>query len=346
MVSRKVHCRLLSAFAGAGLVALAAAPGWSRADTRVLQPGQTIVDAEQPGVVRGVVVDEDDRPVGGLVVVLHRPRATSSRSFPEPWVADTAGDGRALAKVQTDARGRFSFEGLAPSRYTVQPRRSGIGGGTAHLVVTREEPTAEVNLRVSLGGVVTGTVVGEDGSPLDYVTVFLTGLDLGNGLNSLGEESADRFSTKADGRFALLGLPRGIAHIQVGRRDLGWGVPAVLDMREDRVLEDVTIVLEADPSTGGSRGSGVVGIGLSPSPAGIVVREVVDGSPAARGGVRALDLVAAIDGRPTRFMTLFEFRSRCRGEVGKDVTLSLVRPDGSRKEVTLTRVVDTWSDRR
>ena len=320
-------------------------PDASQGDTRVLQPGQTVVDESEPGVVRGTVLDEDERPVGGLVVVLHRPSATASRTFPEPWIADVSAEGVAVQSVATDPRGRFSFEGLAPSRYTVKPRRSSVGGGTAHLVVTREQPTATTTLRISLGGVVAGVVVGPDGAPLKRASVFLAGLDLGDGLNRLGEPRPERVRTGEDGRFVLLGVPRGIVHVQTARWEWGWAPPQVLDMRSERVHTDVRLVLERETDGLAFNGPAGVGIGLDFTPAGPVVERVYEGSPAEAEGVRSLDLIRAVDGRPTRFMTPEEFRSRCRGAADTKVVLSIVRPDGSRHEIEIVRAVDPWGER-
>jgi hypothetical protein len=318
--------------------------GTAAAQVRVLQPGQTVVDSEQPGVVRGTVVDENDDPVGGLVVILHRPAVEEGRVYPEPWVAETGGEGRALAKVSSDAEGRFSFEGLSPSRYRVRPRRSGIGAGTANLAVTKDSPVASVTLRVELGGVVSGIVLDADGQPKDRASVFLVGLDLGDGLNRIGDRPPDRVRTGKDGRFVLLGIPRGIAHVQVAVWQWGWAPPTVFDMREDRVVPGVELTVIEEPGVLAFNGSAGVGVGLDFTPAGPVVDKVYPGSPAELGGVHALELIRAVNGRPTRFMSSEEFRARCRGGADTTVTLSLVRPDGTAKEVVLIRSLDPWSE--
>ena len=56
----------------------------------------------------------------------------------------------------------------------------------------------------------------------------------------------------------------------------------------------------------------------------------LDGSPAARAGVRPGDFIRAIDGAPTRFMSSIEGQRLLRGEPGSTVTISLIR--GSTQE--------------
>ena len=56
----------------------------------------------------------------------------------------------------------------------------------------------------------------------------------------------------------------------------------------------------------------------------------LDGSPAARAGVRPGDFIRAIDGAPTRFMSSIEGQRLLRGEPGSPVTISLIR--GSTQE--------------
>jgi carboxyl-terminal processing protease len=50
-----------------------------------------------------------------------------------------------------------------------------------------------------------------------------------------------------------------------------------------------------------------------------------DGSPAARAGLRTGDYVRAIDGRPTRDMSVFEGARRLQGPIGSTVTLTVIR---------------------
>ena len=63
-----------------------------------------------------------------------------------------------------------------------------------------------------------------------------------------------------------------------------------------------------------------------------------DGSPAARAGLQTGDYVRAIDGRPTRDMSVFEGSRLLRGAVGSKVVLTVIRGNAAEpREVPLVR---------
>lgn len=63
-----------------------------------------------------------------------------------------------------------------------------------------------------------------------------------------------------------------------------------------------------------------------------------DGSPAAKAGLRTGDYVRAIDGRPTRDMSVFEGNRILRGKPGSAVTLTIIRGNAAEPhEVPLVR---------
>lgn len=63
-----------------------------------------------------------------------------------------------------------------------------------------------------------------------------------------------------------------------------------------------------------------------------------DGSPAARAGLRTGDYVRAIDGKPTREMSVFEGTRLLRGQPGSRVTLTIIRGNAAEPhEVPLVR---------
>jgi carboxyl-terminal processing protease len=63
-----------------------------------------------------------------------------------------------------------------------------------------------------------------------------------------------------------------------------------------------------------------------------------DGSPAAKAGVKAGDIILRVDGEDVTSLPLNEIVSRIRGPEGTEVVLSLLRPDENRSlEVTIVR---------
>ena len=71
----------------------------------------------------------------------------------------------------------------------------------------------------------------------------------------------------------------------------------------------------------------------------LVVVSPIDGSPAKKAGLLAGDVITAVDGSSLDGLTPNEARERIRGAKGTDVTLSLVRDDGTRLDMTITRDV-------
>src|SRR5439155_10054539 len=65
-----------------------------------------------------------------------------------------------------------------------------------------------------------------------------------------------------------------------------------------------------------------------------------DGSPAAKAGLRTGDYVRAIDGKPTREMSVFEGMRALRGAAGAKVSVTIIRGNANDPHVVeLTREV-------
>ncbi len=63
-----------------------------------------------------------------------------------------------------------------------------------------------------------------------------------------------------------------------------------------------------------------------------------DGSPAQKAGLRTADTIRAIDGKPTRDMSVFEGTRALRGKAGSKVTLTIIRGNAADPhEVVLVR---------
>lgn len=71
----------------------------------------------------------------------------------------------------------------------------------------------------------------------------------------------------------------------------------------------------------------------------IVVRQLVAGGPAHRGGIRVGDIITHIDGKPTKgsdFRHMVDYR--LRGEAGTKVQINILRPGEKRPRIfILTR---------
>ena len=104
------------------------------------------------------------------------------------------------------------------------------------------------------------------------------------------------------------------------------------------------LFLGTSPS-GGLENPGTVGVQVVPVATGeIVVLQVVNGSPADKGGLLPGDLIVAVDGRPLRGTDFEEvMRTSLWGETGSSVSLEWKRPGtpGIRTTVLTRTTIDT-----
>ena len=118
----------------------------------------------------------------------------------------------------------------------------------------------------------------------------------------------------------------------------------------DAIGDPYTLYLDSDymrdlnDTTSGSFG----GVGLSISkaaestpskPAYVEVASPIEDTPGAKAGIQAGDLISAIDGLPTPNMTMNEVLSHLRGEIGTPVTVTILRGNSMKFDVTLIRAL-------
>ncbi|HXE91703.1 MAG TPA: S41 family peptidase [Terriglobales bacterium] len=85
-------------------------------------------------------------------------------------------------------------------------------------------------------------------------------------------------------------------------------------------------------------GKGNIGATLSKRFGYAAVISVIPGGPAAKAGVEGGDIIEAIDGRSTREMSLAEIQNLMPGQVGSNITFSIVRARRNEpQKITVTR---------
>ena len=80
-----------------------------------------------------------------------------------------------------------------------------------------------------------------------------------------------------------------------------------------------------------------IGVEVGQKNGKLTVIAPIDGTPAAKAGIRSGDYIAAIDGVDSRSLTVDEAVSKIRGEKGTKVKLTIVRGSEQPKEIEITR---------
>ncbi len=244
-------------------------------------PGRWSVSASSPGYrpaeVTGVDVAEGETKEG-VVLQLKKGAAVSGRVL-DPrkgtgvpnasvsWSEDGGGPGMGILAgfgggqnaQTTDADGRFRFDGLAAGKVNLTARHPDFLD-TSKTIDVKEEDESTVDLTLSIGGSLAGTVVGKDGrTPVAGAEVELD--DQGGSSRFGGGDS-----TRADGSGNFL-----FEHLKAGRyrvtarSNAGSSAPKEVVLAESQRLDGVLLEMAT----------------------GALVRGTVSGLPAGRrGGVR------------------------------------------------------------
>ncbi|MEJ0073740.1 MAG: S41 family peptidase [Candidatus Saccharibacteria bacterium] len=159
-----------------------------------------------------------------------------------------------------------------------------------------------------------GQFTGETGLPssLDYSSV-----------NQIYDALRTNYNGKLTESQVLAGLKHGLA-----------------ESADDPYTEYFTPA-EAKDFNGELQGQSLTGIGAEldqDSQGDIIVMSPLDGSPAAKAGLQAKDIIATIDGQSTAGMSINDAVDKIRGTKGTKVTLGVVRGD---QQLTFTITRDT-----
>ena len=304
-------------------------------------PGEAVVEPGQVGVIDGRAFDpEAEQPAAGLLVALHLPSGAADRTWPEPWVYEPGEEARPIATVRTDADGRFRFAGLASGDYEVRVADHSLERSRVAASIRGASMQRTVELAVRQGGTARGRVVDAAGAPLVDFWVLAVGVDLGDGLNALDDAAGPVYTrSDAEGRFTLRPLPTGEVYIQAALRPYGYSLPVAHPIRSGEEIDGLEIVVPDERALleRRRRSDGGVGIRIDFGPAGPSVSSLIEGMGAKDAGLLAGDLVVEVAGRSTGFMTPVEFTDRCRGELGSEVRLRVVRDGGEPFDVSIVR---------
>jgi hypothetical protein len=201
----------------AGLFALTLATGVAQEPPPA---GQTPPQGRGQGAGRlgrqGAARDRAQLPKGSAVIAGRVLTADTGRPVKRARVV-VAGGGRGGRTATTDDQGRYRIEELGAGNYMVTASKTGfvdsvfgqrrpLQPGTP-VVVAEAQAIANIDLRLTRGGVITGRLMDEDGEPLARAIVTVQRYRYVSGERQLTPAGADQ--TDDRGQYRVFGLPPG-----------------------------------------------------------------------------------------------------------------------------------------
>ncbi len=184
--------------------------------------------------VKGRVVDAtSNAPVANASVTI---TAAGARPGPGAVMTDAAG-----GDVTSDADGRFEIEGVAKGRQPLHVTHPDYTDVTQTVQVGEDGATVEV--RMTAGGVLTGTVASESGQPVPGANVALVQAGNGGGFGPGGGAGAQTNVTDTAGafRFDHLGAGRYRVEASLGSRT---STPVDVVLQAGQPPQDVVLQLQ------------------------------------------------------------------------------------------------------
>ncbi len=252
------------------------------------------------GTIRGRVIDDHGKVVAGARLrVGTLDDATAAQKDLSGWRADGLLEGRVIG---SDAEGWFEIPRVKPGKVMVKGEQTGfITFYRRDLVVAPDQVIENYVVSLTRGETISGVVKGDDGKPLEGITVSATARALptgfgmggggsggGSGAPSSGDASPNPVvepslsgRTDADGRFTIEGVPSGATYavlVYFARGYRGWAQGDDAAMKRDISpgARDLEFKLNKAPEPSGP------GVGPFPLPPG-VVRPPVPPAPGMSG---------------------------------------------------------------
>jgi carboxyl-terminal processing protease len=173
------------------------------------------------------------------------------------------------------------------------------------------------------------------------VVALLAGVVIGGQVNPIRDAVDDVFGTAGqDATAQALEVIKDDYFHTVDENDLeNASISSIVSHLKQRYHDRFSHYLnpgEYDRFKQGSRLSGV-GIAVSEVPRGLRVATVYKHTPARDANIQHGDLITAVNGQSIAGKDADVVTSRIRGQAGSKVTLTIASPDGTKRDVTLTR---------
>ncbi len=292
----------------------AEADGYARGRLAPVMGGakDVLVVLDKGHTIAGRVVDSGGDPVSSYTLLAFK-RTGARRDL-------------VLSRSIVDARGSFSVQ-VSDGEFDITAAAS--GWAPSEYVVARAGDVG-VELKVSTGATLSGTVIAADGSgPIPYVRVMREARGGGSSVQPANAGTV----TRQDGTFELTGIPPGPLSITVAGGGFHPKIEAGMTATDGAKLGPLTIKLVA-LKAGETPQLELVGIGVKLSANGkvVVVEAVIPGGGAEAAGIVAGDEVVAVDGIPVTESGLDGAVAKIRGVEGTTLSVTLQR---NGKPVTL-----------
>jgi hypothetical protein len=253
----------------AGLLALWLAPVVAR-QSALPQTPATAAQAGGRGQARGQARDRADVPKGTAAISGRVLAADTGRPIKRARISvigAAAGGGRGGGAAISDDQGRYLVGDLAAGNYSVTASKSGFVDATygqrrplqpgTPVPLTDGQSAANIDLRLTRGGVITGRIVDEDGEALARALVTVQRYQYVRGERQLTPAGGDQ--TDDRGQYRVFGLPPGDYFVSASANGLGQLL--------GRGLQQLAAGFAAQPGAGrGGRGGALAAFGLTEEP--------------------------------------------------------------------------------
>lgn len=249
----------------------------------------------------------------------HVSGATQVQGF-RVTVASAGGFGARMGGQDLEfAADKFDVDDVPPGDVIVSVKTRDGRAGDAKATIAAGQPN-QVEVQLKDISTVAGRILGPDGAPVRGAMVAVDG--------EMGFHGAGSDQTTAEGRFKLANVAPGEHSLRI------FAPPASFQRRPFTVAAGQPLDLgdlkldapKADPGT--------IGANLRPDSDGVAVAFVLPGGPAETAGLRAGDLVTAVDGAAVKLVA--DATARIGGAPGTPVTLTVSR-SGNAIAVPVTR---------
>jgi Carboxypeptidase regulatory-like domain/PDZ domain len=243
-----------------------------------------------------------------------------------------------IRRVFSSADGSFAIDSVEAGSYTLNARAPGFSLKRQKITIVDRNARSVTRLpRIELEteAIVEGTVVDERGSPIAGARVGASAVSsyVLTGAPLRGEAVAD-----ARGQFRLGELAAGSVTLHVYAPDLGRGISAPIEVASGQTKSGIRITLTkaADKFTDlGPAPTVAITLGETSEPREVVIVSVTAGSGAERAGLRAGDVVLAIEG--VKVTRIDEARKHLTGPLSDDVLIEVRRAE---RELTVRAARD------